>query len=70
MPFQQHFSVQYLHRKPIGFILLRLIYDKKKYYYLTLTWDKKELTPSEFSVILDVSVKPRPDWPQASQSLV
>jgi len=26
--FQQHFSVKYLHRKPIGFILVRLIFDK------------------------------------------
>jgi len=27
--FQQHFSVKYLHRKPIGFNLLQLIYAKK-----------------------------------------
>jgi len=28
--FQQYFSVKYLHRKPIGFVLLRLIYHKKR----------------------------------------
>jgi len=27
--FQQHFLVKYVHRKPIGFILLRLICAKK-----------------------------------------
>jgi len=30
MLFQQHFSVKYVHIKPIGFILVRLIYDKNR----------------------------------------